>query len=217
MSTTEESKPEGANPSQEDLENEKQPGESAAAEVTDKDGEDLEAAGNVDVDVDVDETEKLREENQFLLDQLQRSRAELKNFRRRTAEERSQHELRATADLFRRVLPLFDSLIRAMNAGEKSEAEEETDTATALEKLREGVRIIVDEFHRLLGELRIEVIAAAGEPFDPAVHEAVFQKETDEYPPGQVIEEFERGYRAGEILVRAAKVIVAKAPAGDGG
>lgn len=201
MTTTDENKPLG----DEELDTaatESEPTPEASEEVSTGDGEGAE---------DADPIEKLKEENQFLLDQLQRSRAELKNFRRRTTEERGQQGLRATADLFRRVLPLFDSLMRAMESGEKSEAP--ADPSASLEKLEEGVRIIVDEFHRLLGEMRIEVIAAAGEPFDPEVHEAVFQKESDEHPPGQVIEEFERGYRVGDILVRAAKVIVAKEPA----
>ncbi len=144
---------------------------------------------------------KLREENSFLLDQLQRSRAELENFRRRTAEGRRAQGRRFTADLFRRVLPLFDDLNLALNSD------------TSDDKLSEGVRIIVDGFQRVLTELQIEVVEAVGHPFDPAVHEAMFQEETDAVPDGQVMEEFERGYRIGEELIRPARVKVAKAPA----
>jgi molecular chaperone GrpE len=58
----------------------------------------------------------------------------------------------------------------------------------------------------------IERIQAVGQPFDPALHEAVQQLETTEYPPGAVAAEVQAGYRFGDRLVRPAMVVVAKPP-----
>ena len=54
-------------------------------------------------------------------------------------------------------------------------------------------------------------IEAQGQPFDPNLHEAISQQETDEHPPGTVVQVLQRGYRAGERLLRPSLVIVAKA------
>lgn len=144
------------------------------------------------------------EERQFLLDQLQRSRAELENFRRRTAEQRRVQERRLTGDIVRRVLPLFDDL-RLAHASAPSGGE-----------LSEGVRIILDEFRQILESFGVVAIEAVGQPFDPEWHEALFQEETTAVPDGEVLGELERGYRIGDELIRPARVKVAKAPAAEG-
>ncbi len=146
------------------------------------------------------ELQRLTDENKFLLDQVQRSRAELENFRRRTAEEREASRRRVTMDVFRRVLPLYDDLQLAVRNKQASD------------KLLDGIRIIAAEFDRVLDDFKIETIAAVGEAFDPNWHEAIFQEETADHAEGEVLEEFERGYRLGESLIRPARVKVAKAP-----
>lgn len=142
--------------------------------------------------------EKLREENEFLLSQLQRARAELENFRRRTSEERHLQRHRVTAEIFREILRLHDDLELAVRSEEDGD------------QLREGLRIIVDKFEQLLADHGIEAIAAVGQPFDPTWHEAMFHVETDDRPEGEVLDELERGYRIGDSLIRPARVTVAK-------
>ena len=146
--------------------------------------------------------QKLQEENQFLLDQVQRARAELENFRRRTAEGREQQKRQVTAQVFRSIFPLVDSLMLA--------AKNDQDAA----KVCEGIGIIIQEFGRVLEQFHIEAVPAVGEAFDPNWHEAMFHEETSDVPGGQVLEEFERGYRIGDDLIRPAKVKVAKSPEG---
>ena len=148
----------------------------------------------------------LREQNAFLLDQLQRARAELENYRRRTITERGVQERRVTAAVFRAIVPLYDSLLRALEAEESAE-----DAGTRLE----GLRIIAGSFQQILVQFEIRAIEAVGQPFDPNLHDAVFQQESDEVPEGHVLEEIERGYLLGEELLRPARVKVARAPAGD--
>jgi len=68
------------------------------------------------------------------------------------------------------------------------------------------------QFSDSLGRLGIERVSSLGARFDPAVHEAIQQVETDEYEPGTIAAEVQPGYRAGERLIRPAVVAVAKKP-----
>ncbi|MFQ5655819.1 MAG: nucleotide exchange factor GrpE [Planctomycetota bacterium] len=151
-----------------------------------------------------EEMEELRKQLAFYVDQLQRSRAELDNFRRRTVAERGSVERRIGIDIFRRILPLLDDLEMALEA---QEGQEET------HPLHKGLEMIVDKFERVLAESGIEPIEAVGEPFDPRWQEALFEVESNEVSPGAVAEVLERGYRLGDDLIRPARVKVAKAPA----
>ncbi len=148
------------------------------------------------------ELEKLRDENRLLLEQAQRSMAELANFRRRVAQERLDNERRTTIRVFREVIPLIDDLQRALEQAESSDHEQ----------IKKGLQIVVDKFVHILADFQIEKLAAKGESFDPNLHEAMVQLETDEVAPGTIVEEFIKGYRLGDELVRPARVSVAKAP-----
>jgi molecular chaperone GrpE len=96
---------------------------------------------------------------------------------------------------------VVDDLRLAARADERSE-----------EGITEGLRIILDKVAALLGEFAIEEIPAIGSPFDPRWHEALAHQPTESAPPGVVLDEFERGYRLRDLLVRPARVVVAKAP-----
>ncbi len=154
---------------------------------------------------DEDSIESLLEEKQFLLDQLNRSRAELANFRRRTADQQLQRERRVTSRVFQSVIPLVDDLLMARQAGEGAGEE-------AHEQLRKGIELIVDKFGSVLREFGIDAIATVGQTFDPLWHEALMNVETEEHSEGDIIAEFVRGYRMGDDLIRAARVSVAKTP-----
>lgn len=154
------------------------------------------------------ESEKLREERDYYLDQVQRTMAEFENFRRRVGREREQTSRRITADLFRQVLPIHDDLQLAV------QSESDLDDSAAA-KLRDGLKLIASKFDQLLSENNVEQVPSVGEMFDPALHEAMFQEETSEAPEGQILEVFERGYQLGDELIRPARVKVAKAKSGE--
>ena len=59
-----------------------------------------------------------------------------------------------------------------------------------------------------------EVVATAGHPFDPNLHEAVGQIESGEHPEGHVVEQLQRGYKLADRLLRPARVVVSKGNAG---
>jgi molecular chaperone GrpE len=149
-----------------------------------------------------DPLEEAKAEGLRLRDQLVRVAADFDNFRKRSRREISDAEKRAQENLLRELLPVFDNLERAAAVAE---------TATDVKALADGIGLVMKQFHDTLAKLGIERIVAIGQPFDPAVHEAVQQIETPEHQPGTVMAEVQAGYRANERLIRPALVVVAKA------
>jgi molecular chaperone GrpE len=81
-----------------------------------------------------------------------------------------------------------------------------------LETLKAGVSMIQGQLRNAVGEYGVEEINAVGQPFDPLVHEAVSEQETDEVPAGQVVAQSRKGYRVKDRLLRPASVVVARRP-----
>jgi len=149
----------------------------------------------------------LDEQERFYVERLQRMQAEFENFRRRTQQELRDREERTIVQIFRSVLPVVDALrLASESVGEAEDSQESVSV---------GLKLILDKVTALLGEFPIEEVPAVGEPFDPEWHEALVHQESDEVSPGCVLQELERGYRLRDTLVRAARVIVAKAPEGE--
>lgn len=141
------------------------------------------------------------EEKAFLLDQLQRAHAELANFRRRTLEDQSTQRLRTTVSVVRSFLPVLDGLEAAVKAGADEGGEE---------AIREGLAMIAERVDSVLKDLKVEKIDSKGEDFNPELHEAMLQVDQPDARQGEIVEEVEKGYRCGDLLVRAARVVVAR-------
>jgi molecular chaperone GrpE len=100
------------------------------------------------------------------------------------------------------MLPVVDNLERAIeHAG--------TGDDPSLKPLVEGVQLVLRQFQTAFERLEITVVEALGQPFDPNLHEAISQQESDQ-PPGTIVQVLQRGYRASERLLRPALVVVAK-------
>jgi molecular chaperone GrpE len=129
------------------------------------------------------------------LDQLQRTAADFANYRRRTEQERAQQRLAANERLLRDFIPVLDDLQRGLNALSPDEQRS---------PLAEGMRRIEQKFLTSLSRHGVAPIEALGQPFDPAVHEAV------EADPGgdSVVAVYAPGYRLGESVLRPAMVKV---------
>ncbi len=147
------------------------------------------------------EVEKLRSERSVYLDRLARLQAEFDNFRKRSAKENQDYRDYALSDALKQFLPILDSLDRAI----KTENAEASD-------FRSGVELIDRQFHDVLSKLGVEPIESAGQRFDPNLHQAIQMVDTDEVPDHQVIDEFQRGYKLKERLLRPAMVRVANNP-----
>jgi molecular chaperone GrpE len=149
-----------------------------------------------------DPLEAAKAEAQKNRDQLLRVAADFDNFKKRSRREMADAVKISREDLLRDLLPVFDNLERASaHAG----------TATDTKALADGISMVQRQFTDVLGKLGIERIVATGQPFDPAVHEAVQHLETDEFAPGVVAAELQAGYRMADRILRPALVVVAKA------
>lgn len=148
---------------------------------------------------------KLGAERDDLFRTLQRLQADFDNYRKRTQRERAEDADRAAARVIETLLPVLDGFDRALAAHQ--------DPAWA--EYRRGVELIQQQMLEALGRFKLQRIPAAGEMFDPHVHQAVERVETDEQPEGAVLTELAAGYRLGERVLRPAMVRVAAAPAGD--
>jgi molecular chaperone GrpE len=74
----------------------------------------------------------------------------------------------------------------------------------------EGVELTLKGFKDALEKQGLAEVNAVGEPFDPNFHEAARQQETNEVPPGTVIEEYQKGYVLNDRLIRPAMVVVSR-------
>jgi len=144
-----------------------------------------------------DEAAALRKERDQLADQLLRARAEFDNYRKRIAREAERTRQMAAESLIRDILPVVDHLELALKHADDHPG-----------ALGEGVSMVLRQFQEALGKHGVQPILAAGQPFDPNVHEAVMQRESEDTPAGMVVEEFQKGYRLGQMVLRPAKVVV---------
>jgi molecular chaperone GrpE len=145
--------------------------------------------------------ERIRERDEYK-DQTFRLRAEFDNYRKRMARESAQVRKTATKNLVANLLPVMDNLQRAL---------EHVDDTSG--NLAQGMEMVLKQFCDVLQAEGIEVIAALGESFDPNLHEALTQMPSEEYETGIVMQEFLRGYRMGEYILRHSQVVVSSGPA----
>lgn len=141
------------------------------------------------------ETDPKDKEIASLKDQLMRNMAEYDNYRKRTARERTELTPEITARIVGEFLPVLDNLERALQ------------TETADEKYKEGVKLIYDSFMGTMDKLGVEKVQT--EDFDPAVHQAVQQVESD-LESGKIVSVFQNGYKIGTKVLRFAMVTVAQ-------
>lgn len=138
------------------------------------------------------------------LDMAKRARADFENFRKRSAREIGEAEARGSLGLAKRLLPALDNLERAQAAAVDGQAQGQG----SADALAEGVGLVLRQLHEALGQAGIEAYDPTGESFDPVWHEALSTIPGTGSEPGLVIETVTRGYRAGEVVVRAAQVVV---------
>ena len=139
-------------------------------------------------------------------DRLLRTTADFDNFKKRAARERIEAAQYACFSLLQKLLPVLDNFEMALTAAQSAQGDK-------LTSLQSGVLMIQQQLKSALAETGLEEIDAAGQPFDPALHEAVSQQETAGVPEDHVAQQLRKGYKFKDRLLRAATVIVAKKPA----
>ena len=133
-------------------------------------------------------------------DGWQRARAEFANYKKRTERERLELFQRAALDTLTALLPIIDDFDRAF---------ESVPEAISSDPWIGGVTMIQRKFTTLLERYEVEAIDPTGAPFDPTLHQAIGAEDSDEVESGHVIETLQKGYRAGEQVLRLALVKVA--------
>ena len=136
-----------------------------------------------------------------------RGRAELENYRKRMAREKTDAIRFANAGLLGELLPIIDNFQMGLEAA-KAEGEDSV--------ISRGMEMVQKQLVDFLTNNGATEIAAVGEAFDPNQHDAISQEFSDEVPEGQVISEARPGYRLHDRVLRAANVVVSKGPGGGG-
>lgn len=146
------------------------------------------------------ELDKKTREAQEFTDKYLRVYAELENFKKRAAKEKANWIKYANEDPLKEFLTVLDNLSRA---------KDHSNTSSELSQWAEGVSLTIKQFEDILTRFGVTPIKALGTPFDPSVHQAMSQVESDQ-EDGIVIEEFQTGYRLHDRVLRPALVAVAK-------
>jgi molecular chaperone GrpE len=138
-------------------------------------------------------------------ERLLRTTADFENFKKRAARERTEAAQSAGVALLQKLIPILDNFEMALTAAQTAQGEK-------LASLQAGVAMIHQQFKNVLLETGLEEVDAAGQPFDPALHEAVSEQESADVPEGHVLQQLRKGYKLKERLLRPATVVVAKKP-----
>jgi len=132
-----------------------------------------------------------------LEDRVKRQMAEFENFRKRTEKEKQTMFSMGERSVIEKMLPIVDNFERGLAAV----PENEKDTPLA-----SGMEMVYRQLVKQLEDLGVTPIEAVGQEFDPAFHNAVMQVESEEYPSGTVAQEFQKGYKYHDAVIRYSMV-----------
>ena len=127
---------------------------------------------------------------------FQRTLAEYDNYRKRTTKEKADNYNAGRTDAVKAILPMLDTLEMALAA------------PCSDENYKKGIELTYTTAMNSLKNMGVEQIDALNQPFDPNFHNAVMQQETDGVEPGIVVNVFQKGYKMGDKIIRAATVVV---------
>lgn len=178
--------------------------DSAAATGPDT-AESGESAGPADAATLATELAEARELAESYKDRALRAQADAENTRRRAGRDVENAHKYALEKFTAELLPVLDSLERAVEVAA---------AADGAEAIAEGVDLSLKLFLSVLEKSGIRRLDPAGEPFDPQLHEAIAMVPSPHAEPNSVVDVMQKGYELNGRLVRAAKVVVARAPEG---
>ena len=161
---------------------------------------DAASAGSLDA-LAAAEARAIENRNSYL-----RAVAELENYRKRSEREIDNARKFAIERFAQELVTVGDALEAGINAG----------SANPGPALLEGAQATLRELHRAFEKAGIKIIDPAGQPFDPEWHEAMVAQESQEHPANSVLSVIQKGYSLNGRLLRPARVIVSKAPGGNG-
>ena len=130
-------------------------------------------------------------------DRYKRILAEFENFKKRSGKEREGLYNSILSDVVEVMLPIVDNLENAVKV------------ETADENYKQGIELVLKQFKDVLSSKGVEEIKALGETFDPELHEAVGSIQDDNLGEKEIAQEYRKGYKLGNKVVRHSMVVVA--------
>lgn len=152
---------------------------------------------NKEVEGENNELEKTKQELEETTDRLKRIMAEFENFKKRNSKERETLYNSLVSDIIASFLPVQDNLEKAISV------------KTEDESLKQGIELVVKQIKDIFQKFGVEEIETVGNPFDPELHEAVSMVQDETMGEKIVKEEFRKGYKIGNKVIRHAMVVVA--------
>ena len=176
-----------------------------AGDAPSVDGADGDAQETRDAGADPRDAEiaQLKERLAAAEDRYMRTLADFDNYRKRSLRDREDFAKTAAADAVKAILPTVDNLARAL------------ESASPGDPLADGVKLSYDSFLSALSSIGAEKIPAAGEKFDPNLHEALAQMPSADVEAGFVMQEYRSGWTLNGKLLRAAQVVVSSGSAAE--
>lgn len=130
-------------------------------------------------------------------DRLKRVAAEFDNYKKRNAKERDGLYNSLIADIVSNFLPILDNLEKAVEAETKDE------------EYKKGIELVLKQFKDVLAARGVAEIETIGKTFDPELHEAVSSVQDETKGEKEIVQEYRKGYRIGNRVIRHSMVIVA--------
>ena len=151
-----------------------------------------------DLTIKLKEKEKEASEN---YDKYVRTVAEIENIKKRTVREKADAIRYGNENLLKDILPIVDSIDRAVK---------HTGNSGDIEAFAKGLKLVQEQLNSCLERHGVQQIECLNKTFDPNVHEALYQVESDVHKDNQIVDELEKGYLLHGRLLRPAKVSVCK-------
>jgi len=169
-----------------------------------EDSEKNEISEEVNRLVEEDPIAEAQEKERIAQDKYLRLFAEFENYRTRSAKEQLELISTANGKLLEKLADVKDNFDRAFAEENKS------GDLAAFEK---GIKLIQEQFNKILSDFGLETLDPAGEAFDPNIHEALMKQPSENVEEGKIIQVYQKGYKIKNKLLKTAKVIVSSGAA----
>ncbi len=156
--------------------------------------------------VEVDPLEAAQAEAAEYKDKYLRAHADFENAKRRLEKDKMNAVSYANESFAKDILAVMDSFENALASMESADEE---NTSEVLEKMKEGVTLTYEQLKKILEKNHIKEVDCTGE-FDPEVHQAIMQVESDEHNEGDVVQVMQKGYTIKDRILRPAMVSTCK-------
>jgi len=134
-------------------------------------------------------------------DRFLRAAAELENVKKRAQKDLEDLRKFANESLIKELLNVVDNLERALDVPLTGDSDNQ---------IAAGVTLTLKDLLKILQKYGVQSIESLGEPFDPAIHQAMMQQEVADQPANVVVQEMQKGYMIHDRLLRPAMVVVSK-------